>query len=222
MEDNLLLIFVRSLELGTVKTRIARIIGDEAALALYDCFVSDTLGLATRAGYPFVVCFHPLEARSTIAGWLGDGVRSVPQEGRDLGERMCRALSDGLSRARRVVLIGSDSPGLPVEVLHEAFACLETSDSVIGPSVDGGYYLIGFSSAASFPAPFENIGWGGADVFRSTTEILRKKQVRVHLLRPWKDLDEYEDLEAFYASHQELPSASPRTIDFLRGLFGGK
>ena len=222
MEDNLLLIFVRAPEKGTVKTRMARTIGDEAALALYDCFVSDTLGLATRAGYPFVVCVHRLEARSAIAGWLGDHVRSVPQEGRDLGERMERALSDALSGARRVVLMGSDSPGLPVEVLHEAFACLETYDAVIGPSVDGGYYLIGFSSAASFPAPFESIGWGGADVFRSTMEILREKHVSVHLLRPWKDLDEYDDLEAFYASHHELPSDSPRTIDFLRGLFQRK
>jgi len=219
VEERRLLVFVRSPEKGRVKRRIAAALGDDAALALYRCFVADTLGLARQAACPFTVCFHPPEARPVVEAWLGPEVRAEPQMGKDLGERMYRALCKALDKARAVVLIGSDVPGLPPEMLFDAFAGLETHDAVIGPSMDGGYYLIGFTSEALLPAPFEGIGWGGPDVFRSTMDIFQEKKLTVQILPPWNDLDDYGDLEAFYASSTNEPEGRLRTVDFLRSLF---
>jgi len=221
MNEQRLLIFVRFPEIGKVKTRLARTIGDEAALALYRCFVSDTLALARRAAYPFTVCFHPPEAHGTVAEWVGTDASCMPQTGRDLGERMYAAFCAALSHAHRAVLIGSDSPGLPPEMLHEAFAGLETHDAVIGPASDGGYYLIGFTSAVILPAPFAGIRWGGPAVFRSTMDILHEHGVNVHVLPPWNDVDDYGDLESFFASRKDLPAGAHCTIDFLREYLGG-
>jgi glycosyltransferase A (GT-A) superfamily protein (DUF2064 family) len=125
-----------------------------------------------------------------------------------------------LSTARRVVLIGSDSPGLPQEVLLEAFTGLETHDVVIGPAADGGYYLIGFTSHSILPAPFRGIDWGGPTVFQSTLDVLREHGLDVHVLPLWNDLDEYEDLRSFHASRKELPPGALHTIDYLRSFFG--
>ncbi len=220
MDDQRLLVFVKFPEKGKVKTRLARAIGDEAALALYKCFVADTLALSRRAAYPTTVCFHPAEAGSAVAGWLGTDVSCMAQKGRDLGERMYGAFCAALSAARRVVLVGSDCPGLPQDVLLEAFAGLETHDVVIGPATDGGYYLIGFTSHAILPAPFRGIDWGGATVFQSTLDALREHNLDVHVLPPWNDLDEHEDLKSFYASRKDLPPGALRTVDFLRTCFG--
>ena len=129
---------------------------------------------------------------------------------------LCAASSD----ARRVVLIGSDCPGLPPEILHEAFAGLDAHDAVIGPASDGGYYLIGFTSAAILSAPFSGIRWGHPAVFRSTMDVLHEHGVDVHVLPPWNDVDDYGDLESFFVSRKDLPAGTLCTVDFLRTYFG--
>ena len=219
VDDRRLLVFVRFPEKGRVKTRLAQAIGDEAALALYTCFVSDALTLAGQIGCPTTVCFHPPEARSRVAEWLGHEVSYMPQKGDTLGERMYVAFCEALTSARRAVLIGSDIPGLPPEVLREAFTGLEAHDTVIGPAKDGGYYLLGFTSAAICAAPFGGIEWGTSTVFQSTIDILRERGLSIHVLPPWNDLDEYGDLEPFYISRKDSPPGTLSTVDFLRGYF---
>jgi len=220
MNEQRLLVFVRLPEIGKVKTRLARTMGDEAALALYRCFVADTLALARQSAYPFTVCFHPPEAHRAVTEWLGTDASYMPQTGGDVGERMYAAFCTALSDARRVVLIGSDIPGLPPEMLHEAFASLDAHDAVIGPASDGGYYLIGFTAASILPASFSGIAWGSPAVFRSTMDILHEHDVDVHVLPPWNDVDEYGDLESFFASRKDLPVGALYTVDFLRARFG--
>lgn len=214
-----LIVFVRLPVKGNVKTRLAGTIGDETALALYRCFVSDTLAAARRSGHPTRVFFHPPDGHLVPADWSGDDVTCLPQKGEDLGERMFAALKKTLLDCPRAVLIGSDCPDLPPALLHEAFEVLKTHDAVLGPAGDGGYYLIGFCSAGILPAPFKGIEWGSPRVFEVTMSILRKNGVNVHVLPPWDDIDEFHDLKALYDRRKGLPPGGLSTIDFLRDHF---
>ena len=204
---------------GTVKTRLAKAIGAETAARLYRCFVSDTLAGVRRTGYPLLVFFSPPEAAGAVDAWLGEGLTCLPQRGGDLGERMFAAFQEAFRSCSRAVLIGADCPDLPDEILHEAFACLKTHDAVLGPARDGGYYLIGFSSAGMREEIFEGIAWGSARVFETTMAIMISHDIDVHILPLWRDVDEYDDLEALYDRQKHRPAGDLATVDFLRDRF---
>jgi hypothetical protein len=221
VRDERLIVFVRSPEKGHVKTRLAKRIGGEAATVLYRACVSDIMAATGKAGYPPHVFFYPPEAGAAIAAWLGDRAASLtPQEGTDLGHRMWAALRKTLTGCERAVLIGSDCPDLPTALLKEAFDGLAAHDAVIGPSTDGGYYIIGFRAGALAGAPFEGIAWGGPAVFDATMAALEKDGRSVHVLPAWRDIDVYEDLLAFLERNKALPPGALSTVDVLRERFG--
>jgi rSAM/selenodomain-associated transferase 1 len=119
----------------------------------------------------------------------------MPQRGEDLGERMKNGFVEAFAmNFKRVVLIGSDIPGLPLEFIEEAFAFIREKDSVIGPSLDGGYYLIGFNDKKFSPGVFEGIPWSTGRVFEGTMKILEREGLTVHTLKPLRDIDEIDDL----------------------------
>lgn len=217
--EEALIVFVKLPTPGNVKTRLAKQIGSDMAAALYRCFVSDTLAAAKTAGYPTSVYFHPPDAHDGLADWLGTDMRLLPQKGEDLGERMLQAFRETLPEFSRVVLVGSDSPDLPVTFLNEAFAVLKTHQVVIGPATDGGYYAIGFSAEGFDEAAFRDIEWGTPRVFETTMEILRRNGANIHVLPPWNDVDEYDDLVKLWQRHEHAPPGSLSTIDFLRDRF---
>lgn len=217
MDDgDLLLIFVKFPERGRVKTRLAVELGDERTLSLYRSFAADTIALSHRAGYPSVIFFHPPEAESHMVDWLGGELVYKRQRGRDLGKRMYGALQKACSTHDRVVLIGSDCPDLPPDILHEAFAALRTKDAVIGPASDGGYYLIGFASDRLFQAPFLHVPWGSNLVYDITLGILKENGLRVHVLSQWRDIDVLDDLEAFHTRHKDLSPGVSATFDCIQ------
>jgi uncharacterized protein len=217
--DDLLIIFVKLPVNGNVKTRLAKTIGTEAATALYRCFASDTFAAARRTGYPLLVFFYPPEAHEDAAQWLGKDVTCLPQRGIDLGERMLGAFQEAFSRCSRAVLVGSDCPDLPDIILEEAFGCLKSCDAVIGPAVDGGYYLIGFSSLNMPEELFKDIEWGSSGVFETTVAVMRKHRLNVHILPTWNDIDEYHDLKAIYERQKDLLPGRLSTVDYLRDHF---
>src|SRR4029453_10402983 len=110
-----------------------------------------------------MVAFWPPEAQGCFAGVVQGRWELVPQTDGDLGKRMQTFFVTALGRAERVVLIGSDSPDLPREVLPQAFDALASHDVVLGPAADGGYYLLGI--ARRIPAIFEGIAWSSRDVW---------------------------------------------------------
>ncbi len=95
---------------------------------------------------------------------------------------------------KRVVLIGSDIPDLSLEFIEEAFTSLQEKDAVIGPSLDGGYYLIGFKKETFSPRVFEGIRWSTESVFEKTLEVLEREGLTVHTLQPLRDIDTVGDL----------------------------
>lgn len=204
--EECIVMFIRAPQKGKVKTRLSRDVGPETALDLYKTFTEDMLQTITMAGVAASVHYHPHESRSAVADWLGPSFDYQAQRGEDLGQRMenafCKSFEAGY---RRVLLVGSDLPDLPVSVFHDAFAHLKTHDAVIGPATDGGYYLIGFSSETFFPEIFLQVSWGSRRVLAQTHGRFSQSGLSVYLLPKWCDIDDLNDLKAFQEKHAMPP-----------------
>jgi len=195
LDDRCLLFFIKNPEKGKVKTRVASAVGDEMAVRLYRRFLLETLFTLNRGTFLFYLCFYPENSLSDLKGWLGDDYLYMPQKGEDLGKRMKNGFIDAFAmNFKRVVLIGSDIPDLPLEFIEEAFTSLQEKDVVIGPSIDGGYYLIGFKDKNFSIRVFEGIPWSTKRVFEETMEVLKQEGLTVHTLQPWRDIDTIDDL----------------------------
>jgi uncharacterized protein len=214
--DRCILMLVKWPKAGSVKSRLATTIGPDSAADLYRCFVNDLVRTLRQTPYHFRICYYPEDSDDRVRQWLGPGEEYVPQAGADLGERMKNAFLEAFSGGlRHVLIIGSDSPDLPKAVLDEAFEALMEADAVIGPSLDGGYYLIGFKDETFLPQVFEQMDWGTEVVLAQTLERFEKKGYRVHLLPPWKDVDRMEDLTTLYHMNRRTPFASSQTMVYI-------
>jgi rSAM/selenodomain-associated transferase 1 len=219
VDQRLIILFVKVPARGQVKTRLAAALGEDAALELYQRFVQDILETLEQTGIPVMICYYPPDSRNAVAAWLGPGQQYLPQEGRDVGERMENAFRQAFTRGfSRVVLIGSDIPDLPAPLINEALAALRMHDAVIGPARDGGYYLIGFRNDTFFPAVFSGIAWSTGAVFRSTMQAFGKAGSRVHELPFWQDVDTIEDLKDLVDRSKRSAFSSSRTMSFLAGF----
>jgi hypothetical protein len=185
-------------ERGRVKTRLAASMGDERALELYKRFLLNILSTLNKGTFLFYLCFYPADALESLRKWMGGDYLYMPQQGENLGERMKNGFIEAFTlNFKRVVLIGSDIPDLPLEFIEEAFASIREKDCVIGPSSDGGYYLIGFKDTKFSPQVFKGIPWSTERVFEETMKILEREGLTVHTLRPLRDIDTIDDLRKF-------------------------
>ncbi len=139
------------------------------------------------------------------------------QQGEGLGARMQRAfLETFLAGFQRAVVIGTDHPSLPLAFVEEAFALVESKNSlVLGPSDDGGYYLLGMHGF--FPALFENMTYSHADVFAQTVARAADTDADLAILPPWYDVDDAAALQKLRADLADAPGIAPHTAAFLRG-----
>ncbi len=172
---------------GQVKTRLAAEIGDAAALRAYRRLV-EHLGAGLPPEWPVEVHFSPAEAEADMRHWLGGRALYVPQSPGDLGERLIAAASGAFHRgAAAVFLIGGDCPGLDEATLRTAAAGLAGRDAVLGPAVDGGYYLLGIKAVER--TLFEGVSWSTATVADETRARMRR------LDWTWMELAEQEDVD---------------------------
>ncbi len=216
MERQGLIIFVKAPGAATVKSRLAKAIGEENARMLYRHFVADILETMGRGPFDVRLFFYPPDQQESVAAWLGHDRPCEPQEGSDLGERMSHAFRKIFSEGYdSLLLIGSDLPDLPATIVEAGFAALGTNDCVIGPAADGGYYLIGFKAAAFLPDAFMEIPWGSDSVCESTCRIIKAKGLRLAILPCWRDIDTIEDLKAFIASRNGTSPAGTATLRFI-------
>lgn len=189
------LVFVRAPEMGRVKTRLAAEIGARAALRVYRRLAEHTLTEARALGPGVAVRIHhtPADAGGAVRAWLGDGPAYLPQADADLGGRMRAAFAAAFGEGfRRVVIIGSDLPGLTAGVMRDALARLETHAVVLGPARDGGYYLLGMREMIG--GVFDGVPWSTDGVLRRTMEILRETGIEPALLETLGDVDVAADL----------------------------
>jgi rSAM/selenodomain-associated transferase 1 len=173
---------------GHVKTRLAAETSPAWAAAVADAFLRDLVERLAAVDAERVVAFAPAGAEAYFADLLqGRFARCLQAEG-DLGVRMRGFVSARLTAgAGQVVLLGADSPTLPLSFIEEAFHQLESADVVLGPAADGGYYLLG--CARRVPPLFEGIAWGGARVLLDSVNRLAASSGRLAVLPPWYDVD---------------------------------
>lgn len=185
---------------GAVKTRLIPALGERRACELYRSLVQHTLGEVARFSAAKNIMVEARVAgapdESAARTWLGPELTITGQGEGDLGQRMERAVRAALADgADQVVVIGGDCPGLTAAHLNAAFAALVTSDVVVGPATDGGYYLIGMRRP--LPALFQGMAWGGPEVLAQTFAAARTIPVDVVLLDPLRDLDVPGDLSTW-------------------------
>ena len=215
-KDRCLIMFAKYPEKGKVKSRLS-LHWDEANVArLYRSFIEDLLDRLSVGDYRFHIAYHPVEKKTDFIKQFGDGFSYLPQIGEDLGKRMSGAFTRCFSEGfRTVVIIGSDSPDLPRQIIGEAFQALERGGAVIGPSFDGGYYLIGFSRESFSSGAFDRVTWGTDIVFKKTMQHLQEAGIPVHVLPPWRDIDRPEDIAALIKNNEKTDFADSRTMTWL-------
>ncbi|NWH03903.1 TIGR04282 family arsenosugar biosynthesis glycosyltransferase [Desulfobacter latus] len=195
-KNNAVITFIKSPEKGRVKTRLAKGVGEKAALALYQYFVMDVLDMVRSTPWALRVYYHPEKSGRRIRSWLGNDLDLFPQAGTTLGDKMQNALAETFAAGyERAVLIGSDLPDLPPDIIDTAFNALNSSDAVIGPSPDGGFYLIGFTAKGFIPEIFNHIPWGTHHVFDLTQNNFSGHGVSPVCLPVWRDIDTKADLQ---------------------------
>lgn len=192
---NKLVVFVKAPRPGLVKTRLAQTIGDQTACAVYCELVAavlDRIGIISSVE----LRFSPDDAPDEIASWMRPGWTMRPQGVGSLGERMHRAFLERFeSGARRVVIIGSDSPEISATDICEAWEALKSHDVVLGPAVDGGYWLIGLRGPCA--ELFEGISWSTDSVMRETLARIDHAKLTFRLLRHLNDVDVEPDVRAW-------------------------
>jgi rSAM/selenodomain-associated transferase 1 len=192
MKDPVLIIFVRNPVERRVKTRLAGSIGSHRALLVYLELLKHIQEITRDLACDKYV-FYDGEI-STGDGWENGKYFKRQQHGNDLGEKMYFAFLDLFQAGyKSIVLIGSDCYQLTEELLEKAFLILESCEVVIGPALDGGYYLIGLGSA--LPELFLNREWSTATVFNETVKILHALNCPYKLLPVLSDVDEEADLD---------------------------
>ncbi|GAC1468967.1 MAG: hypothetical protein NVSMB9_12200 [Isosphaeraceae bacterium] len=196
-----LIVFTRFPEPGKAKTRLIAHLGAAGAADLQRRLTAHTLAsalvLLERAGVGIEVRFDG-GSETAMRAYFGDGVSYRPQGAGDLGERMARSVAVALNEgASRVVLIGSDCPGITPDLLERAFTSLvEDPDRVVlGPALDGGYYLIGLGRER--PELFREISWGSDRVLNQTETVARSAGIPLVFLEPLADVDRPEDLHVW-------------------------
>ena len=216
--DSRIMMFVKAPAAGTVKTRLCRDLNPEDVLLLYRAFILDLLDTLARSGKEIQICYDPPDAENTVRSWLGlpDRMRMSPQQGNDLGTRMERAFVQAFAEGcQNALLIGSDIPDLPADILNQAERALDTREAVIGPSSDGGYYLIGFTRDGFLEETFRGMPWSTDAVMARTIAVFEEYKTAFALMPKWHDIDTYKDLLVLSGDCRRRPQAAPRTREVL-------
>ncbi len=216
---NVLIVVAKQPAPGHTKTRLTPPLSPEQAAVLYECFLRDTLDVMRRV--PEVrraIAYLPSDARDYFAP-LAPDFDLIPQEGADLGARLDNALTHYLRQGyERAAIMNSDGPTLPVGHLVQAFDALSNhTDVVLGPSDDGGYYLIGLKRPA--PRLLREVRMSTPHVTADTLALAREDSLNVTLLPPWYDVDNVAALHQLMAELKDSPSeVALHTRSFLAEL----
>lgn len=189
-QDALLIVFIKNFEKGKVKSRLARDVGETEALQIYRRLLDYTRSVVEPLDVDVQAWFSNFIPDRTR--WNGERIMQRKQCGDDLGERMSIAVREGFASGyEKVAVIGSDCGEISTGIIREAFNQLETCEAVIGPAVDGGYYLIGMNDYYS--ALFKEKDWSTPELLNQTLQTLDEQSLSYQLLPELNDVDTLDD-----------------------------
>jgi uncharacterized protein len=223
--DRVLVIMAKAPRPGAVKTRLALTLPPTAVTTFYCCLLEDTLALARSLGDVEVAVMCPETDVSELAQLAGGEVRVVAQKGEGLAAGLTSVFAHFAPNyqkedhqrdphQRRVIAFNSDSPHLPRSVLEDAFETLAAHDVVVGPTHDGGYYLVG--AKASHPTLFAGDGMGTSSALERLLARARALELSVGFAAPFYDIDVADDLTRLAEELRLAPARAPRTAAWLK------
>ena len=213
--DRVLVIMAKAPRPGAVKTRLAPSLSLKAVIAFYCCLLDDTLALARSLGDVEVAIMCPDSDLNELAQLAGNKASVVAQKGEGLAAGLTSVFAHFTKdHQRRIIAFNSDSPHLPRFVLEDAFAMLAAHDVVVGPTHDGGYYLVG--AKTSHPTLFAHDGMGTSSALERLISRVRALELSVGFVDPFYDIDVSDDLTRLAAELRLAPERAPRTAMWLR------
>jgi uncharacterized protein len=220
--DRVLVIMAKAPRPGVVKTRLASSLSPEAVTAFYCCLLHDTLGLAwsLKLGNVEVAIMCPESDVDELARLAGNQACVVAQEGEPLAAGLTSVFAHFAEghrtnvHERRIIAFNSDSPHLPRSVLEDAFETLAAHDVVVGPTHDGGYYLVG--AKASHPTLFAGDGMGTSSALERLLARARALKLSVGFADRFYDIDTADDLSRLAGELRLAPARAPRTAAWLK------
>jgi rSAM/selenodomain-associated transferase 1 len=198
---------------GCVKTRLTAAYPPRDVVQLSDCMLRDTLALAQALSRVHVAVMCPSGDVSDLEARLPPGIQIAGQRGTGLAAALASAFERFVPQFRPVIALDSDSPHLPLAILQSAFELLETNDVVVGPTEDGGYYLVGAS--ATHPRLFDPAPLGTRNARDALLGNVRALGLSVAFTEPWYDVDVPADLRRIAAELETEPARAPRTAALL-------
>lgn len=219
--DTALIVMARYPELGKTKTRLARTLGEQETLGLYRAFLTDIAQRHAGQGYTLCWAYTPAEVKfqawiATLMSEQAPAMRYFPQQGVDFGARLHAAFQWTQAQGfKYTILIGTDSPQISREHIIIARKALDEVDVVLGPSDDGGYYLLGMRVAHDV---FSGIPMSTDVVTRMTLEAAQRKGLTVRLIDPLFDVDELPDLVRLAQILTQDPTLAPATAAYLKTM----
>jgi uncharacterized protein len=213
--DCVLVIMAKAPRPGTVKTRLIRSLPLEAVTSFYRCLLDDTLALALSLAGVEVAIMCPVSDVDELALLAGPGVRVVAQNGEGLAAGLTSVFAHfAEDQQRRIIAFNSDSPHLPASVLEAAFETLGVHDLVVGPTYDGGYYLVGAKGAQ--PSLFRREGIGTGSALENLLSQARVLELSAGFTDPFYDVDVADDLIQLASELEDFPIRAPRTASWLK------
>jgi uncharacterized protein len=208
-----LVIMAKAPRLGYVKTRLADSLSMEAVTELYECLLDDTIALAQTLNNVEITILCPAPDVQELSRSAGKAMRVVAQKGEGLAAGLDSVFSQFATHGQRVIAFNSDSPHLPATVLETAFDALETCDLVVGPTHDGGYYLVGARRA--HPDLFINDGMGTTNALQALLRRAKVLGLSISLTDRFYDIDELTDLRQIAEELRKDPERAPRTAKWV-------
>jgi rSAM/selenodomain-associated transferase 1 len=203
-KKNTLIVFLKYPEAGKVKTRLAKDVGDQRAAEIYSQMSKTIIeNVLDVSGYRTIIFYNPPEKENEIRDWLGNKQCPItPQAGETLGDKIVDAFAQVFSSgADKAVIIGTDCIDVSSETITQAINSLEEVDVVLGPAMDGGYYLLGLNN--HIPEIFQEIEWSTDRVLNQTLERIKDKKLSFELLKTLKDIDTLDDFNSQLGSLNE-------------------
>lgn len=202
-----LVVMAKAPKAGMVKTRLTASLPTSAVTALYQCLLKDTLALAKSLADVHVAVMCPESDHDELTRFLSDPVEVVAQQGTGLAAGLTSVFRHFTAGERKVIAFNSDSPHLPPSILEAAFEMLAAHDVVVGPTRDGGYYLVG--AKAAHPSLFENDGLGTKNALERLLERTRTLQLSTSFTAPFYDIDLAGDLLRLGEELRITPAKAP-------------
>lgn len=213
--SKVLVIMAKAPRLGAVKTRLVPSLSPQAVTDFYCCLLEDTLRLARSLSNVEVAMMCPESDVKELAEFAGSGTSVIAQKGEGLAAGLTSVFTHfAAAHQRRIIAFNSDSPHLPHSVLEDAFETLAGHDIVVGPTHDGGYYLVG--AKASHPTLFAHDGMGTSSALDRLLSRIKALELSVGMAASFYDIDVADDLTRLGAELRLAPTRAPRTAQWLK------